>query len=119
MSLRLRSLALVSFVIAAMRRARHPGRLAIGGAFAFASHVLLDWLGSDASPPIGIMALWPFSSAYYESELHVFMAISRRYYQGWAFVEQNGRAVELGARHPASDSCGGHVRSGTRRPGRR
>jgi len=81
------------FVIATMRRARHPGRLAIGGAFAFATHVLLDWLGSDASPPIGIMALWPFTSAYYESELHVFMAISRRYYQGWTFVEQNVRAV--------------------------
>ena len=41
------------------------------------------------------MALWPFSRAYYESDLHVFMAISRRYYQGWGFVAQNVRAVCL------------------------
>ena len=26
------------------------------------------------------MALWPFSRDYYESSLHVFMAISRRYW---------------------------------------
>ncbi len=62
---------------------------------AYASHVLLDWLGSDSSPPIGVMALWPFSRAYYESDLHVFMAISRRYYQGWRFVTQNVLAVSL------------------------
>jgi inner membrane protein len=62
-------------------------------AAAYASHVLLDWLSSDNSAPIGIMALWPFARAYYESDLHVFMAISRRYYQGWAFVRQNVTAV--------------------------
>lgn len=49
-------------------------------AAAYASHPLLDWLGTDSSPPIGIMALWPFSRDYYESSLHVFMAISRRYW---------------------------------------
>ena len=47
---------------------------------AVASHALLDWLGSDTSPPIGIMALWPFQTAYYESDLHLFMAVSRRYW---------------------------------------
>ena len=47
---------------------------------ACASHTLLDWLGTDTAPPIGIMALWPFSRGYYESQLHVFMAISRRYW---------------------------------------
>jgi inner membrane protein len=47
---------------------------------AYASHTLLDWLGSDTSAPIGIMALWPFSRDYYEARLHVFMAISRRYW---------------------------------------
>jgi len=49
-------------------------------AVAYASHTLLDWLGSDTSAPIGIMALWPISRDYYESRLHVFMAISRRYW---------------------------------------
>lgn len=46
---------------------------------AYGSHVLLDWLGSDTSPPIGIMALWPLADGFYQSDLHVFMAISRSY----------------------------------------
>jgi inner membrane protein len=55
-----------------------PVGLAVAGAYA--SHTLLDWLGTDTSAPVGIMALWPFSRTYYESSLHVFMAISRRYW---------------------------------------
>jgi hypothetical protein len=47
---------------------------------AYASHTLLDWMGNDTTPPIGIMALWPFSPEYYESNLHFFMAITRRYW---------------------------------------
>ena len=49
-------------------------------AFAVLSHALLDWLGTDTSAPIGIMALWPFSSEYFEANAHVFMAVSRRYW---------------------------------------
>ena len=60
---------------------------------AYGSHVLLDWMSTDSMAPIGIMALWPFDRGYYESDLHVFGAISRRYYQGWTFVRQNGLAV--------------------------
>ena len=60
---------------------------------AYGSHVLLDWLSSDTTAPIGIMALWPFRDGHYESDLHVFWAISRRYYQGWTFVRQNGAAA--------------------------
>jgi membrane-bound metal-dependent hydrolase YbcI (DUF457 family) len=62
-------------------------RTACAAAIAYASHTLLDWLGTDSSPPIGIMALWPFSHRYYESSLHVFMAISRRYWlpEFWTF----------------------------------
>ena len=86
---------MTAFVVARHLGARHAGRLALACASAYASHVLLDWLGSDSSPPIGVMALWPLSRAYYESDLHVFMAISRRYYQGWRFVAQNVLAVCL------------------------
>jgi membrane-bound metal-dependent hydrolase YbcI (DUF457 family) len=86
---------LAALTIAWQLGARRAGRLALACMAAYASHVLLDWLGSDSSPPIGVMALWPFSRAYYESDLHVFMAISRRYYQGWRFVTQNVLAVSL------------------------
>jgi len=61
-------------------------------ALAYASHTLLDWLGTDSSPPIGIMALWPFSREYYESHLHVFRAVSRRYWLP-EFWSSNARAL--------------------------
>jgi hypothetical protein len=53
---------------------------ALACAAAYGSHIVLDWLGSDTTPPIGIMALWPVSSAFSQSDLHVFHAISRRYW---------------------------------------
>jgi len=59
---------------------RGSARLALATGLAYATHTLLDWLGTDSSPPIGIMALWPFSRNYYESPWHIFMAISRRYW---------------------------------------
>jgi membrane-bound metal-dependent hydrolase YbcI (DUF457 family) len=60
-----------------------PGdRLRVGfaTAAAYATHILLDWLGNDGTPPLGVMALWPFTDRYYESTLHIFMAISRHYW---------------------------------------
>ena len=67
-------------------------RLGLAAGAAYASHVGLDWLGTDTSPPIGLMALWPFTREYYESSLHLFHAISRRYWSP-QFWEQNLRAV--------------------------
>jgi LexA-binding, inner membrane-associated putative hydrolase len=61
-----------------VRRDRLVAAIACGAAYA--SHLLLDWLGHDTTPPIGIMALWPFTSSFYEADLHVFMAVSRRYW---------------------------------------
>jgi membrane-bound metal-dependent hydrolase YbcI (DUF457 family) len=53
---------------------------ALATSMAYASHLLLDWMGDDTTPPIGIMALWPLTDAFYQSDLHWFMAISRRYW---------------------------------------
>ena len=81
---------------------RRSARLACAIAIAYASHTLLDWLGTDSSPPIGIMALWPFSRGYYESTWHVFMAISRRYWlpEFWTF---NLYALGARAADPRAD----------------
>ncbi len=57
-----------------------PARWAVACALAYASHLVLDWLGSDTSPPIGIQALWPFSPAFYQSDLRVFFAVDRRFW---------------------------------------
>jgi hypothetical protein len=64
---------------------------AIGAAWG--SHLLLDWLGSDTRDPIGIMALWPFSTGHYQSNLYVFDAISRRYWMPEQFIWGNLRAA--------------------------
>jgi membrane-bound metal-dependent hydrolase YbcI (DUF457 family) len=68
-------------------------RFAVACFLAYASHILLDWLGTDSSPPIGIMALWPFSYAFFESSLHLFPAVSRRIHQPELFWSQNLKAL--------------------------
>ena len=53
-------------------------RLAVIVALAWSSHVLFDWLGSNTTPPLGVMALWPFSNAFHFADAFVFDAISLR-----------------------------------------
>ena len=67
-------------------------RFGVACAGAVLSHVLFDWLGSEDSPPLGVMALWPLSSSFYFAHAYVFEAISRRY---WLpnFVPHNLLAV--------------------------
>lgn len=67
-------------------------RLALVVALAWASHVLFDWLGSDDTPPLGVMALWPAASSFHFAHAYVFEAISRRYWLP-GFWEHNLRAV--------------------------
>jgi len=46
---------------------------------AWGSHVALDYLGLDTSPPFGEMALWPVSSAFYVSPVSLFYDIPRSF----------------------------------------
>jgi len=70
---------------------------ALMAAAALGSHVLLDWLGSDPSAPVGIMALWPVSEAYYVSGMDLFMEVSRRYWIPDEIVVHNLKAAVLEA----------------------
>jgi inner membrane protein len=70
---------MAGLVALALTRGRDP-RLALAVVVAWASHVLFDWLGSDTTPPLGVVALWPWSSEYYFSNAFIFEAISRRYW---------------------------------------
>jgi inner membrane protein len=72
--------AALAFAVLGARRRPRAARWAALLGIAVLSHVLLDWLGTDSSPPIGVMALWPFSHNYFESDTHLFMAVSRRYW---------------------------------------
>jgi membrane-bound metal-dependent hydrolase YbcI (DUF457 family) len=49
--------------------------LALG--IAYATHPLLDYLNVDTNPPIGLLALWPFSTRYYKFSWPIFMDIGR------------------------------------------
>jgi len=67
-------------------------RLALAVGLAWASHVAFDWLGSDDTAPLGVMALWPLTSTFYFAHAYVFEAISRRYWLD-GFLAHNLRAV--------------------------
>jgi inner membrane protein len=71
---------------------KRNARLAIAVTLSWVSHVLFDWLGSDTTPPLGVKALWPFSSEYYFSNAFFFEAISRRYWLD-NFITHNVWAV--------------------------
>ena len=64
-------------LVARWRRVDGPGRLGLWAGLAWASHVLLDYLGRDTHPPIGLLALWPLSDGYYKFPLPLFLDIGR------------------------------------------
>ncbi|MBY0494654.1 MAG: metal-dependent hydrolase [Cyanobacteria bacterium] len=69
-------------------------RLAIAVTLSWATHILFDWLGSDDTPPLGVMALWPLNSNFYFADAFVFDAISRRYWLD-NFFTHNAWAVAM------------------------
>jgi len=82
------------FAAAMAVHARRPVlRVALTCAAAYASHLLLDWLGADSSRPYGLRALWPFSDAYYISGLDIFRQTARKDITTPSVIEQNLLAV--------------------------
>jgi membrane-bound metal-dependent hydrolase YbcI (DUF457 family) len=74
------SLGAAALIFVAVTLATRNVRWGSALSAAWVSHVALDWLGTDTTAPMGEMALWPVTRAYYESSLHLFPAISRRYW---------------------------------------
>jgi membrane-bound metal-dependent hydrolase YbcI (DUF457 family) len=72
-------------------RWKKPLATALAVFLAWASHVVLDYLNVDTHPPIGIMALWPFSNGYYKSPIPIFLDIGRTL--DWTAVQHNSLAV--------------------------
>ena len=77
--------------VMAWTRGKNP-RLALAIMLAWSSHVLFDWLGSDDTPPLGVMAFWPITREFYFADAFVFEAISRRYWLD-NFISHNAWAV--------------------------
>ncbi len=80
------SAALVAFLL----RWRTPLRTGLLVGAAWASHVLLDYLNVDTHPPIGILAAWPLSHAYWKAPIPIFMDIGRTL--DWTTVRHNAVA---------------------------
>jgi membrane-bound metal-dependent hydrolase YbcI (DUF457 family) len=68
-------------------------RVALMCACAYASHLVLDWLGTDASQPTGIQAFWPLTDRWYISNLDLFAPVERRVFLSWPTIRQNLFAV--------------------------
>jgi membrane-bound metal-dependent hydrolase YbcI (DUF457 family) len=60
---------------------------------AYATHVLLDWLGADNSLPYGIQALWPFSHNWYISGANLFRETERHQFLSAAMIATNLRTI--------------------------
>jgi membrane-bound metal-dependent hydrolase YbcI (DUF457 family) len=55
------------------------------GAGLFLSHLLLDLVGRDPSPPHGIQVFWPFSDVYLVSPWHLFPHLERHPFD-WSVI---------------------------------
>jgi inner membrane protein len=62
-------------------------------AAAYASHLLLDWLGVDQFMPSGIQLLWPFGQRFFISGWDIFGPTERRDLFLKATMDQNLRTV--------------------------
>jgi membrane-bound metal-dependent hydrolase YbcI (DUF457 family) len=80
---------------AAIARYRGTAPLAVGLAcgFAVGSHIVLDWLGHDGTPPFGLMALWPFTTSWVYSGADLFADVSRSYWKPEEFIFKNAVSV--------------------------
>jgi inner membrane protein len=62
---------------------------------AYASHIFLDWLGVDPSPPFGIQALWPFSHQWLIAPWQIFPGTERREFLSAAAILTNLKAMAV------------------------
>ena len=82
---------LIAYAIADVRR--RAVRIGAMCAAAYASHLLLDWLGVDLYPPPGLQLLWPFDSGWYISGLDLFRQTRRQQLFTWPVLSQNVLAI--------------------------
>ena len=83
--------ALLVWAVARLRRRPRAAALGLAAGMAWLSHVLLDYLGADTHPPIGILALWPFESGYHHCPWPLFLDIGRTL--EWATLRHDALAV--------------------------
>ena len=78
-------------VIAALLRWPRASVLGLAAFLGWSSHIVLDLLNRDTHPPIGLMALWPFTHGYYKAPWPIFMDIGRTL--DWQTVRHDALAL--------------------------
>ena len=78
-------------IVARVAGSRAWPSLGLAAFFGWTSHLALDFLNVDTHPPIGIMALWPFSKGHYKFPWPIFMDIGRTL--EWNTVRHNALAL--------------------------
>jgi membrane-bound metal-dependent hydrolase YbcI (DUF457 family) len=87
------AVGVIAAVVAARMR-RPVARVAGMCAAAWATHLLLDWLGVDRVYfPYGIQLFWPFDRTWFVSGLDLFAGTERHNIFGMAAIKQNAAAV--------------------------
>lgn len=90
------AVAVITLAAAAIaRRASLPyaGRIALLCGSAYASHLLLDWLGTDnQNPPFGVQLFWPIER-WYISGWNLFRSTERRQIFSSATIAYNLRTL--------------------------
>jgi len=71
------AVALAFIIAAALTGQVTRWRTATVCALAYATHPLLDWLGADTLPPLGIELFWPFSNRWFISGVDLFRGTFR------------------------------------------
>jgi inner membrane protein len=73
------AVTIIAAVVTAQVTRRSVARVALICAAAYASHLLLDWLGVDDYFPYGLTLLWPFSDRFYISGWNLFPETARQH----------------------------------------
>jgi membrane-bound metal-dependent hydrolase YbcI (DUF457 family) len=91
----LTAVGIVGLVAAAIAATRGKPivRVALMCAAAYATHLLLDWLEVDLSPPFGIQLFWPFNDTFYISTWMVFLQSDRDRLFSALAIRMNALAV--------------------------
>ena len=84
-------LAVAVTLAAAAAQVPRPWGLGLAALGGWSSHLLLDLLNVDTSPPIGLMALWPFTDGYYKIPWPIFLDIGRTL--DWKTVRHDALAL--------------------------
>ena len=82
---------LVAIILAKLGQWGRPITFGAVIALAWFTHPLLDYLGNDTHPPIGLMMLWPFDHGFYKSPWILFMDVGRTL--DWRTIRHNVVAI--------------------------